>query len=416
VTPGYSNRSQEQCHINESFHKKISKLNYFTKVLVCQLTNGVKINMDQPATTLKPNILIAPLDWGLGHATRCIPLIHALIRKNCQVLIACEGITRSLLIKEFPFLRFVDLKGYHIQYSKNGWSLPFQMAKQIPKILSTIQYEKERLQDIVKEQDIHGIISDNRYGFYHKTVPSVFITHQLQIKTPFGRIAGDFLQKFNYQYINRFTQCWVPDNENENNLAGELSHPSRKPFVPTKYIGPLSRFQIHADEEKHLLIILSGPEPQRTTLENLLVHQLNEYEGPVVLVRGLPDEENTLDLSSNICVFNHLPAGELNQKMNEAFMIISRCGYSTVMDIAALQQESILIPTPGQTEQEYLGKYLMKKNFALCVDQKKFRLKNALELADVFNYRVSSFFSENCLEDVLNNFIASLNFSAKPAI
>jgi UDP-N-acetylglucosamine transferase subunit ALG13 len=224
------------------------------------------------------------------------------------------------------------------------------------------------------------------------------------------------LQKLNYQYINRFTQCWIPDNENENNLAGELSHPSRKPYVPTKYIGPLSRFQRDPAEEKHLLIILSGPEPQRTTLENLLVHQLKEYEGPVVLVRGLPGEENTLDLSSNICVFNHLPAGELNQKMDEAFLVISRCGYSTVMDIVALQKKSVLIPTPGQTEQEYLGKHLMKKNFALCVDQKKFTLKNALELADVFNYQVPNFSSENYLEDVLNDFIASLKFSSKSAI
>ncbi len=373
--------------------------------------------MDQPATPLKPNILIAPLDWGLGHATRCIPIIHALVRKNCNVLIACEGKTRSLLSKEFPLLTFIHLKGYRIHYSKNGWWLPFGIAKQIPKILSTIQYEKERLEAIVKEHHIHGIISDNRYGFYHQTLPSVFISHQLQIKTPFGNIADDFLRRLNYQYINRFTECWIPDNENENNLAGELSYPSSKPLIPTKYIGPLSRFKKHFSEEKHLLIILSGPEPQRTALENLLVQQLYDYNVSVVLVRGLPGETTELKLSSNISVFNHLPAEELNQKMDEAFLIISRCGYSTVMDIAALQKKSILIPTPGQTEQEYLGRYLMKNNFTLCIDQKKFRLKTALQLAAHFNYRVSSFFSEGYLDEVLDEFIAGLNLRLpKPAI
>ena len=147
--------------------------------------------MDQPELSLKPNVLIAPLDWGLGHATRCIPIINKLIQKNCNVLIAAEGKIKSLLQKEFSELDFIDLKGYRINYSKNSWSLPYHIGKQIPKIFSTIQYENERLKEIVKKHDVHGIISDNRYGFYHDTVPSVFITHQLRIKTPFGKFVDE---------------------------------------------------------------------------------------------------------------------------------------------------------------------------------------------------------------------------------
>jgi hypothetical protein len=215
--------------------------------------------MDQPETSLKPNILIAPLDWGLGHATRCIPIIQKLIQKNCNVLVAAEGKIKNLLQKEFPGLFFIDLKGYRIHYSKNSWMLPLQIGKQIPKIISTIQYENERLKEIVKEHDVHGIISDNRFGFYHESVPSVFITHQLRIKTPFGKIVDDYIQRINYKYINRFSECWVPDSENENNFAGELSHPQKKPSVAVKYIGPLSRFkEVIAQHEKHLLILLSG--------------------------------------------------------------------------------------------------------------------------------------------------------------
>ena len=168
--------------------------------------------MDNPGTSLKPNILIAPLDWGLGHATRCIPIIQCLIHKNCQVLIAAEGAVQTLLQKEFPLLTFIPLKGYNINYSKNSWSLPFTLGIQIPKILSAIQYENERLEEIVEEQRIDGIISDNRYGMYHDNIPSAFITHQLLIKTAFGKIADNYLQKLNYEYINNFSECWVPDN------------------------------------------------------------------------------------------------------------------------------------------------------------------------------------------------------------
>lgn len=369
--------------------------------------------MDQPETSLKPNILIAPLDWGLGHATRCIPVIQKLIQKNCNVLIAAEGKIKSLLQKEFSELDFIDLKGYRINYSKNSWLLPLQIGKQIPKIISTIQYENERLKEIVKEHDVNGIISDNRYGFYHEAIPSIFITHQLRIKTPFGKIVDDFIQSINYKYIKRFSECWIPDNENENNLAGELSHPEKKPSVPIKYIGPLSRFkETSAQTEKHLLILLSGPEPQRTIFENLLILQLNEYKGSVVFVRGLPDEANGLNLASNISVYNHLPSEELNKKMNEASFVISRCGYSTVMDLATVKKKSILIPTPGQTEQEYLAKHLMKNNFALCIEQNRVRLKNALELSTQFNYSIEAFSLENNLDAAISDFIDLVNSSA----
>jgi uncharacterized protein (TIGR00661 family) len=362
--------------------------------------------MDQPGTSLKPNILLAPLDWGLGHATRCVPVIYGLIQKNCNVLIAAEGKIKMLLQKEFPGLVFIDLKGYRIHYSKNSWMLPLQISRQIPKIISTIQYENERLREIVKEHDVHGIISDNRYGFYHESIPSVFITHQLRIKTPLGKLVDDLIQSINYKYINCFSECWVPDSEDENNLAGELSHPEKEPIVPIKYIGTLSRFRAtDVQSARHLLILLSGPEPQRTGFENLLIQQLNEYKGLVVLVRGLPGETVNLNLTPNISVYNHLLAEELNQKINEASMIISRCGYSTVMDLAALKKRSILVPTPGQTEQEYLAKHLMKNNFALCIEQNKFRLKNALELAEQFNYSIQNFHVSNNLEEALNDFI-----------
>jgi uncharacterized protein (TIGR00661 family) len=369
--------------------------------------------MDQPGNLLKPNILIAPLDWGLGHATRCIPIIRQLLSGNCNVLIAAEGKVETLLQTEFPQLTFVPLKGYRIEYSKNRWTLPLMIGKQIPKILAAIQHEQEELKTIVKTHAIDGIISDNRYGFYHEHIPSVFITHQLLIKTPFGNIGNNVLQQLNYKFISRFSECWVPDRADEPSLAGDLAHPNKQPSVPVKYIGPLSRFQQMNSPEKDLLILLSGPEPQRTLFEHLITAQLKEYKAPVVLVRGLPEETGSLHVLQNISVYNHLPSETLNQKMSEASMVISRCGYSTVMDLAGLQKKSILIPTPGQTEQEYLATHLMKNNFALCIDQKKFRLNNALNLASQFNYQLKGFSSGTYLDDVVEEFTARIKSRMK---
>jgi uncharacterized protein (TIGR00661 family) len=365
--------------------------------------------MQQDLTSLKPNILIAPLDWGLGHAARCVPVVNALIRQNANVLIAAEGPVKRLLETEFPQLQFIELKGYRVSYSKNKWRMPFSIGRQIPKILSVIQYENQRLKEIVKEHRIDGIISDNRYGFYHQTVPSVFITHQLLIKTPLGRAAGRYLQRLNYRFINRFSECWVPDSEGPVNLAGDVAHPKKKPVAPIRYLGPISRFTASGRQEgTQLLIVLSGPEPQRTILENLLAKQLIDYKGPVVLVRGLPLESRPLPLPPHILAHDHLPARDLNRKMDEAFLVISRCGYSTIMDLAALKKKSILIPTPGQTEQEYLGAHAMKNNFALCIDQEKFRLKNAMELAASFRYSLDGYTGGSRLETVVRDFLEGI--------
>jgi uncharacterized protein (TIGR00661 family) len=365
--------------------------------------------MNRPISTSKPNILIAPLDWGLGHATRCIPIIKCLLEQPCNVVLAGEGKIKTLLQGEFPELRFLPLQGYRVRYSHNHWALPFTIASQIPRILSSIKMEQLWLQEVLEKQAIDAVISDNRFGLHHPAVPSVFITHQLRIKTPLGKMAEDFLQQLNYRYIDQFSECWVPDAAGENNLGGALSHPNRLPSVPVNYIGPLSRFtKAEAQNTQHLLVLLSGPEPQRTLLERLLLEQLNHYTGPVVLVRGLPGSREDLAAPAHITVYNHLAAEELQQTISEASFIISRCGYSTVMDLAALQKKSILIPTPGQSEQEYLGRHLMERKLALCIEQKRFNLKAALDAAAAFDYQLPNFYHSTKLTDTIQHFVEQL--------
>ena len=186
-------------------------------------------------------LLVVPLDWGLGHATRYVPVIRDLLNNNCEVWLAGEGAQEKILREEFPSLPFLPLRGYRVKYSKVG--LTGKLLVQIPSILRSIQEENKWLKEQLDKYHLDGVISDNRYGLYHEKIFSVIITHQLSIKTGMGKWSEKVLQQWHYKLINRFDECWVPDEELDNNLGGELSHPSGLPAIPVKYIGPLSRFQ-----------------------------------------------------------------------------------------------------------------------------------------------------------------------------
>lgn len=337
----------------------------------------------------KPRILVAPLDWGLGHATRCIPIIRELLDQGAEPWLAAAGPQQQLLQAEFPQLPMLEIPGYNIRYGRSALGLLFNMFIQTPRIFRSIKKEHAWLEDLQKDNSFDAVISDNRYGLYNNTIPTVFITHQLAIKSPMGKWTEKFLQKSNYKYIKRFTQCWVPDNENRNELAGELSHPGTKPDKPLQYIGPLTRLEkINVEEEKdHLLVLLSGPEPQRTILENKIIKEIVHYNGTATIVRGIPDSKKLIPSTNQLLFYNHLDAKAISKEMARASYVISRSGYSTVMDVMALNKKSILIPTPGQTEQEYLSKHLMEKGHAYCVIQKEFNLTTALNAANNFQYK-----------------------------
>ncbi len=358
----------------------------------------------------KTRILFVPLDWGLGHATRCVPVIRELLKHDVDVWIAGEGTQEVLLKKEFPQIPFLQLPGYRIRYAKSAAGLFAEMFFQISKMLRAIKMENRWLKEMVDKYAFDAVISDNRFGLYHKKSSSVFITHQLNIKSPFGKWSEIILRKINFRYINRFSECWVPDAEGKNNLAGKLSHSEKGLHIPLKYIGVLSRFNkiIQPVLPNHLLIILSGPEPQRSILEDIIVNQISHYNGTAVILRGLPDSSSMIPSTNTIHFYNHLPAGELNKEMQKAEFVISRSGYSTIMDIMALNKKSVLIPTPGQTEQEYLAKYISEKKIAFCVEQKNFSLEKALKNAGNYSYKFPNFDSENKLSITIEKFVSSL--------
>ncbi|HEU0064966.1 MAG TPA: glycosyl transferase family 28, partial [Flavisolibacter sp.] len=237
--------------------------------------------MDSVKITSKPVVLVAPLDWGLGHTTRCIPIIKELLNQDYPVILAGDERTKTIYNTEFPRVPFIYLKGYNISYSAFKFLLPVKLAMQIPLILKTIRYEHKWLKKIIAENHVKIVISDNRFGLYNKEIKSIFITHQLAIKTSLGFKTDAFIQKLNYSYINQFNKCWIPDTQSTPSLAGELSHPFNEPSIPVHYLGALSRFKKEGitNEKKHLLFLLSGPEPQRSQLEKMLLYQSQNYNG-----------------------------------------------------------------------------------------------------------------------------------------
>ncbi|MEO8404498.1 MAG: glycosyltransferase [Chitinophagaceae bacterium] len=357
----------------------------------------------------KPRILVAPLDWGLGHATRCIPVIYELL-KYSDVWLAGEGAQQVLLTQEFPGLPFLPLRGYRVKYSARSWTLPLKLILQSRRLLKAIKEENEWLKNAVKKYQFDAVIADNRFGLYHDQITSVFITHQLALKTPLSKPITKLFRQRNYRFINRFTNCWVPDEKGENNLAGELSHPVELPEMGVEYIGPLSRLT-KTDEpvrKKHLFISLSGPEPQRSIFENKIINDISHYNGTATIVRGLPGESSLIPSTNDIRFYNHLPLEEYNKEMQSAEFVISRSGYSTIMDLARVGRQSILVATPGQPEQEYLAAYLAEKGFAYAVSQKKFSLNEALHAAQKFNYRITPQSAGQQLTDIVHEFISRL--------
>jgi UDP:flavonoid glycosyltransferase YjiC (YdhE family) len=348
-------------------------------------------------------VLVAPLDWGLGHATRCIPLIKALLARGYEVIYAAEAAQAALLRQEFPDLVCLPLEGYRVRYSKQKWLLPVKILQQLPRLFGIVKREHVWLDKMIDEHAIDLVISDNRYGLWSKKIPCVFITHQLTIKAPY-RWLEQLLQRSSYRYIDRFHACWVPDAGGENNVAGVLSHPKRMPATPVQYIGILARFESHvATIAYNYCIMLSGPEPQRTMLEQKILQGIGSLKGKILLIRGKPGADEQLQMPPNTTVRNHLSTAAIQEALLQSEYILCRSGYTSIMELLSLKKKMILVPTPGQTEQEYLAAQLQESNTAFIVQQDKFYIARDLERARDFAYSdiVLPVFKSNDIKELI---------------
>ena len=350
-------------------------------------------------------VLVAPLDWGLGHATRCVPIIERLLAEGHEVVIAADGYPLRFLRREFPHLDWVKFEGLKVEYA-DGQSQVSAMLRQLPRFLRDIWREHKRLKEIVRMYDIDMVVSDNRFGLWYRGVYSVYMTHQLMVKMPRGLEWMEWaVWRFHRWFIKHYDECWVPDIEGDGNLSGDLSH--KYPLLEnTKFIGVLSRFSsenvewgdvrveaeaLDLQQRYDVVAVLSGPEPHRRNLEKQITdnrlqitddsqqstvnsqqtltpseqssrppktggqYKIVNSQQSLLIVQGLPEDDLRLaEHRDGVDYIPHLPTGLLQWYMQEAEEIVCRSGYSSIMDLHTIGRKAHLIPTPGQTEQEYL--------------------------------------------------------------
>jgi UDP:flavonoid glycosyltransferase YjiC (YdhE family) len=357
----------------------------------------------------KKKILVCPLNWGLGHAARDVPIIKRLLDMDHDVVLAGDGAAMELLRTEFPELESLHLRSVNqMRYSRRipAW---LKITLLSPLLFFEIFSEHLSISRIIRDIKPDVLISDNRYGLWNRRVKSILITHQLSIRLPrFARCLEYPFHLLIRAFIGKFDRCWIPDYPGKANLSGELSH--RYPLQGNSvFIGAISRFAVPPGKTARmpsrltghpsidppgsshpavlhgkprpvgLVVLLSGPEPQRSVLQKLVLRQALTLDCGCVILQGLPGRSRRVDLTSTTTMYSHMPAGELGKLLDFSEHIICRAGYTSIMDLAVLRKKAMIIPTPGQTEQEYLAGYLAEKGIFLACSQDELDLESALE-------------------------------------
>lgn len=319
------------------------------------------------------NVLVAPLNWGLGHAARCIPIVRALEECGFTPILASDGAALALLQKEFPQHKSLELPSYRIEYAEKADRFKSKMLKNLPSIIKASVLERKIVGGWVSQYGLCGIISDNRFGVFSKKIPSVYLTHQLNVLSGGTTWLTGRLHRL---ILKKFDECWIPDIGGDANFSGKLGHLANS-RLKLRYIGVLSRFeQMSLPVKYDLAIILSGPEPQRAILEEKLTSEALKFNGKVLFVKGVVETAQVKNRIKNIEFCNFMTSSELETALNQSALVLSRSGYTTIMDLAKLKKKAFFIPTPGQFEQEYLAEKLENDGFAPYAKQDFFKIGN----------------------------------------
>lgn len=312
-------------------------------------------------------ILVAPLNWGLGHASRCVPVIQTLVARKHDVTIAGDGMSLRYLRMYFPELPYKEAPQLHLQYSK-GNSQIGSMFRQLPTLFRFIRKDHKWIKEVVMHHHFDLVISDNRFGLYTSLTRTAYITHQVMVKMPKGlTFAEKWAYRFHRIFIDQYNYCLIPDYPNSPNLSGDLSHKYPLPHN-ARFIGPLSRFMhmpsIQPNCTYDVVAIISGLEPHRTLLEQQVLQTYAHKKEKVLVLEGRIGEQPHPTISDNIHIVSHMEDHELLPYLVGCKKIICRSGYSSIMDLDALHllHKATLIATPGQTEQEYLAQLHQTQN------------------------------------------------------
>lgn len=332
---------------------------------------------------------MAPLDWGLGHATRCVPVIREFLRQGAQVELAVVKSNAGLLRRIFPNLRQHLAPSYNIVYPKHGYNMGLWLLKNGVHLNKVIRFEHRYADKMVESRGFDVLVSDNRFGFYSRKAKSIYMTHQRRIAFPSLLSAFEPMGVLWHASVMRhFDEVWVPDLPEFPGYAGRMSHVNSCPR-PLKFVGALSRFSNEeliagkGDSPKSrykFVAIVSGVEPARSRFENLLKDIFLKTEGRHAIIMGRPALGVKKWSEGNVDFFTHLEDSDFAETVRSAEWVVSRGGYSTILDMAVLGAKCIFVPTPGQYEQVVLARDLSEAGFALAIDENKLDRQTLLEV------------------------------------
>jgi uncharacterized protein (TIGR00661 family) len=329
-------------------------------------------------------VFYAVLNMGLGHASRSLPIIQHFADQGWELYIGSSGRSLQFLKYEISQAKYFELPDYNLQYTRKGVSL-ILLLSQLPALFRKIRIENELTSQLVRENRIDMIISDHRYGCYHSDIPSIFLSHQLRFITPKMLRPLEFTGIwFNQYFHKKYSAILIPDKKkkNEGLLSGRLSNIRKSSDL--HFCGPLSSIQKKvAPEDIDILISVSGPEPQRTIFEKTVLSQVKNIPGKKVIVLGKPEDNNREVVSDQLVIYNFASRKVMLELFNRSKLIVSRSGYSTLMELVELQKKALFVPTPGQTEQLYLAKRLEKLGYFYYSPQ------NKLDLAEQIPHALS---------------------------
>jgi hypothetical protein len=334
-------------------------------------------------------VLVCPLDWGLGHASRMIQVIDRYIACGYKVILAGAGKSGELLKTSFPQLTFIPMPSPVIRYPDKGQCLIPSLIWQLPKMLFSAIHEHHLVKKIVFAYGVNIIVSDNRYGLFCRHAHSIFVTHQISPVLPVLLRWIEYpLYLIIRSIILQYDECWIPDYaDSQQNLSGKLSHRFKLP-ANARYVGIMSRFNLKdkrkegtSSEKYELVVVLSGPEPQLGIINELVIRQALTIPNKTLIISGLREPTMPLPETGNLqlTAVSHLESGEFGCAMLQANLIVCRSGYSGIMDLIALGKTAILVPTPGQPEQKYLAAYLSDKGWFSSVLQHELDLGTLLK-------------------------------------
>lgn len=330
--------------------------------------------------------LFAVCSWGLGHATRDIPLMRGILKGKHSLTIVGSGRSLELLKGELgDRCQYVSMSDYSSVYSKKDFSVA-KFLGYFPFYIDEIVKEHIKIKKLVRKEKYERIISDSRFGVYDKKIPSYFIFHQLRFISPVRiKLFEMATERFNYSFLKEnFSMFLVPDDKRDP-LSGDLSHNLRY-FRDNKveYLGIISDLKKReVKQDIDYFVSLSGPEPQRTVLEKIILKQASSLKGKVVIALGRPEDQRNRTFN-HLRIFGYLGRKKQEEIMNRAKLVITRSGYTTLMELVALNKKALLIPTPGQTEQVYLADYHRKKGNFYSVSQDELNLTRDVEIASQY--------------------------------